>query len=44
MYGDKDIVITCIADGKLLEFISSTDLYSLFGNALDNAIEAVSVL
>ena len=34
------IVLTCIADGALLGFMSPTDLYSLFGNALDNAIEA----
>ena len=34
------IVLTCVADGALLGFMSATDLYSLFGNALDNAIEA----
>ncbi len=44
MHSSKDIVITCIADGKLLDFITPTDMYSLFGNALDNAIEAVSEL
>lgn len=31
---------TWMADGKLLEFVSPVDLYTLFGNALDNAIEA----
>jgi hypothetical protein len=35
------IVLTCIADGKLLNFMQVADQYSLFGNALDNAIEAV---
>lgn len=30
---------TCMADGELLEFMSPVDLYTLFGNALDNAIE-----
>lgn len=30
---------TCMADGHLLDFISPVDLYTLFGNALDNAIE-----
>lgn len=30
---------TCMADGALLDFISPVDLYTLFGNALDNAIE-----
>lgn len=38
----KGIDFTCIADGKLLSFIKDGDLYSLFGNILDNAIEAVS--
>ncbi len=31
-----------IVDGSILDFISNTDLYSLLGNAMDNAIEAVS--
>lgn len=30
---------TCMADGHLLDFMSPVDLYTLFGNALDNAIE-----
>ncbi len=30
----------CIVDGAQLNGMDSTDLYSLFGNALDNAIEA----
>lgn len=38
--GGKSISMTCIADGKRLEFISEADIYSLFGNILDNAIEA----
>ena len=37
----KGIVLTCVADGGRLDFMSATDLYSLFGNAIDNAIEAV---
>ena len=37
----KGITISCVADGKLLDFIHPMDLYSLFGNALDNSIEAV---
>lgn len=32
---------TCMADGKLLDFMTPVDLYTLFGNALDNAIESV---
>lgn len=35
------INFSCIADGNKLNFMSSTDIYSLFGNALDNAIESV---
>ncbi|MCM1440942.1 MAG: ATP-binding protein [Roseburia sp.] len=38
--GGKDISMTCIADGRCLDFISEADIYSLFGNILDNAIEA----
>ncbi len=36
----KDIQMSCIVDGKQLEFIDELDLYTLMGNALDNAIEA----
>jgi hypothetical protein len=35
------IQFSYIADGKLLDFMSLVDIYSLFGNALDNAIEAL---
>jgi len=35
------INISCLVDGQLLNFMDNTDLYSLFGNALDNAIECV---
>lgn len=40
----RDITLTCMADGKKLGFVSQSDLYSIFGNAIDNAIEAVSEL
>jgi sensor histidine kinase regulating citrate/malate metabolism len=36
-----NIKINCIADGNILSFMRSSDIYSLFGNALDNSIEAV---
>ena len=39
---NKKIKLTCMADCKKLSFIDDSDLYVLFGNALDNAIEAVS--
>ena len=34
------IEFTCTADGSKLSFLSPAELYSLFGNMLDNAIEA----
>lgn len=36
----KGIELTCSADGRALSFMAEQDVYSLFGNALDNAIEA----
>lgn len=39
---NRGITLTCMADCKKLSFIRESDLYVLFGNALDNAIEAVS--
>lgn len=38
----KNIKLTCLADCSKLNFISETDLYSLFGNMIDNAVEATS--
>lgn len=38
------ITLCCIADGDQLDFLTPGDVCSLFGNALDNAIEAVSQL
>lgn len=37
----KKIKFGYMADGELLAFMSSVDVYSMFGNALDNCIEAV---
>ena len=37
----EGIVLTVMADGDALDFMSPADIYALFGNALDNAIEAV---
>ena len=36
------IELNCVADGSLLSFMDIADISVLFGNALDNAIEAVS--
>lgn len=35
------ITLSCMIDGKKLEFIEAGDLYCLFGNLIDNALEAV---
>ena len=35
------IQANCVADGRLLAFMDPVDLYTIFGNALDNAIECV---
>lgn len=35
-----DINFTCVADGKLLDFMNVMDICTIFGNALDNAIES----
>ena len=40
----NNIVIRCIADGRGLSFLQDVDIYSLFGNLLDNAIHAVQGL
>ena len=40
MYCTKHgITLTCVADGTLLSFMDVMDICSIFGNALDNAIE-----
>lgn len=40
----KGIKLTVVVNGKLLEFMDEMEVYSLFGNALSNAIESVSSL
>lgn len=36
----NDIKLNCMVDGKKLDFMQPAEIYSLFGNAIDNAIEA----
>ena len=36
------INFTCVADGSLLDFLHVTDICTIFGNALDNAVEAAA--
>jgi hypothetical protein len=35
----KNIQLTCVADGTVLDFMDVMDISNLFGNALDNAID-----
>ena len=41
---NDDIRFTCAVDGGAVDFMSTADIYALFGNILDNAIEAVRLL
>lgn len=40
----ENIQIACIVDGELLQDMHAVDIYSLFGNAIDNAIECLSLV
>ncbi|MBQ7227953.1 MAG: sensor histidine kinase, partial [Clostridia bacterium] len=35
------VQLSCIIDGRKLSFMASSDIYSLFGNAFDNAVESL---
>lgn len=41
---NRDIKLTCLMDGRHIDMLSDTDIYSFFGNAIENAIEATSEL
>ncbi len=41
---DDKVKLLLVADGELLSFMKDSDIYSLFGNAMDNAIRAVKSL
>lgn len=40
----NNIKINCIADGRQMDVFDPVDLYTVFGNAIDNAIESVKQL
>ena len=40
----NNIKITCVADGDILDFMHVADICTIFGNALDNAIESVTMI
>lgn len=42
--GHSGITLSCMADGRELGFMRESDIYSVFGNLIDNAIEAVQKL
>ena len=45
LYCEKnDINLSCMVDGEKLSFMREADLYCLFGNIIDNAIEAVKAI
>lgn len=39
---EKQVTMHCLVDGTALDFMPATDLCSLIGNAVDNAIEAAA--
>lgn len=41
MCSNAGISLTCMVDGSALSFMSEYELYSMFGNILSNAVEAV---
>lgn len=44
LFEKNKIKLDCIVDGESLQFMSASDIYSLFGNALDNSFEAVRII
>ncbi len=38
----KGITVNCVVDGGSVDFMNPVDLYTIMGNAIDNAMEAVS--
>ena len=44
VFDKEGVRFTCMADGRLLGFMRTTHIYSLFNNALGNALEAVRKL
>ncbi len=38
----KGITVNCVVDGASVDFMNPVDLYTIMGNAMDNAMEAVS--
>lgn len=41
IFNERKIEFSCMAEGKMISYMTSADVYALFGNALDNALECV---
>ncbi len=41
LFNEYGIEFSCMADGSSISFLAAADIYALFGNALDNALECV---
>lgn len=41
---EQGITLSCVADGSCLDVLDTVDLYTILGNAIDNAIEAAGQL
>ena len=39
---EHKIKLSCVSNGEKLRYLDTMDIYALFGNAIDNAIESVS--
>ncbi len=40
----KDITVTCMGSGRYLNFMDTMDIYSMFGNLMENAVTAAEQL
>ena len=41
LFNEYGIEFSCMAEGQCIDFMTAADIYALFGNALDNALECV---
>lgn len=41
LFNEYQVEFSCMAEGSIIQFMAAADIYALFGNALDNALECV---
>lgn len=41
LFNEYQVEFSCMAEGECINFMAAVDVYALFGNALDNALECV---